>query len=888
MMKQNWYQITIEQVFSELQTSSDGLSEQEAALRLRQYGPNALPEVKPPSKWQVFINQFRSPLVYILLAVSFIVLFLGEYIDSAVIAFVLLFNAIVGTVQEGKANNTLAALKNFIQTKALVVRAGAETLILDQELVPGDIVILHEGNRIPADGRLIEVQGATVNEASLTGESTPVVKIAEPLSGSEGLPSLNPADQINMVFKGTNLVAGSARFIVTATGVGSEIGRLSQTVMNLETEIPLQKNIRYLSRLIVIGVLIVSLILLAIGVSQGIPFLEMVETVVALSVSLIPEGLPIVMTLILANGVWRMSQKKALVKKLGAVEALGHAKVIAVDKTGTITRNELIVTQLYVGGKTFHIKGRGYEPSGEVTYQDRVVVPGDSAELLLAGKMAVFAQAELVVDPEKKIWIVNGDPTEAAMLVFAEKLGFEKDAMQAQHKIIQELPFDYRRKYRAVVFEDNGRHTVVVTGAPEAVAQLSGRDHGEFEEAMKQMAEQGLRLIAFGFTQVDGVVDPDKMPKLQFGGLYGLQDTLHQEVPAAVADVQSAGMKVVMITGDWPDTAKAIAKSAGIYKPGDEILTGTDLAEFSDNELIAKLPVTSVFARITPENKLRIVKGYQQLGLVTAMTGDGVNDVPPLVAADLGIAMGRTGTEVTKESADIVLLDDNFATIAAAVEEGRNIYKTIRRAILYLASTSMGELFTIVGALLLSWPLPVAAVQILWLNFITDGFLTIAFAAEPKEGNLLREPYRKPSKYIIDSVVITRMIPMGLIMAFGTLWLFSFYKDGDIVQANTIALTLLAVFQWYNAFNCRSERRSAFRSLFTNHWLWVAIAVVVSLQIAAVSWGPLQQVLGTTNLTISEWLMVLGLGASILLWEEVAKVLRRLLAYWQGDQNNGT
>lgn len=882
-MKQNWYQITTQQVFTELQTSPDGLSEKEAALRLRQNGRNALPEAELPSTFRIFINQFKSPLVYILVIVSIIVAVMGDIADSIVISLVLLFNAVIGTVQEGRANNTLAALKNFIQTKALVIREGQEVIIPDDILVPGDIVVLHEGDRIPADGRLIEVTAATVDEASLTGESTPVTKIVEPIPGQAGLPKLNPADQLNMVFKGTALVAGSARFVVTATGTNTQIGQLSTKVMGLDTEIPLQKNIRYLSRLVVISVGLFSLGLVALGLWVNVPLFVMVKTSVALAVSLIPSGLPIVMTLILANGVWRMSQRKALVKKLAAVEALGHANVIAVDKTGTITRNQLVVTRVFVAGKMFEVTGRGYEPEGSTIYRGQKVIPENTAELLLAAKFAAFASAELIYNPESKVWLVSGDPTEAAMLVLAEKLGLGKDSMLAKHKLIQEIPFDYRRKYRAIVFEDNGKHTLAVVGAPEAVAQLSGRDHKDFDQSMQEMAGQGLRIIAFGFAEVSGVVDPEKMPTLHFGGLYGMQDTLHREVPQAVADVKSAGIKVVMITGDWPETAKAIAKQAGIYEEGDKVLTGQDLASLSDNELKAQLSGVSVFARITPENKLRIVQGYQDLGRVTAMTGDGVNDVPSLVAADLGIAMGRTGTEVTKESADIILLDDNFSTIASAVEEGRNIYKTIKRAILYLTSTSFGELFTIVGALLLAWPLPVTAVQILWLNLVTDGFLTVAFAAEPKEGNLLREPFRKPSRYMIDFATLVRMLPMALIMAVAALWLFDSYKDGDLLKAQSMALTVLAIFQWYNAFNCRSETRSVFQRPFSNLWLWAAIGAVAVLQWLAVTWGPLQKILGTVDLSLNEWLITLAVASSILIWEELVKVVRRLIKYWQRD-----
>ena len=882
-MKQNWYQKTIDEVLEAHGTTINGLSEQEASLRLKRDGVNALPEAKQPSLVQVFISQFKSPLVYILLIVSVIVLLLGDIADSIVISIVLLFNAVIGTVQEGRANNTLAALKNFIQTQALVVRDGKETVISDKELVVGDIVVLHEGGRIPADGRLIEVVGATVDEASLTGESNAVAKTIDPITEQKGLSTLNPADQLNMVFKGTSIVSGNANFVVTATGVNTQIGQLSVKVMGLDTEIPLQKNVRYLSRIIVIAVTIFCVGFVGWGLWLGLELLVMVKTSVALAVSLIPSGLPIIMTLILANGVWRMSQRKALVKKLAAVEALGHANVIAVDKTGTITRNQLVVKKVFVAGKTFEISGRGYEPKGEASYHGKVVAPDHTAELLLAAKFAAFASAELIFDPKTKAWIVQGDPTEAAMLVLAEKLGFGKKAILVNHRLIQEIPFDYRTKYRAVVFEENGKHTLAVIGAPEAVASLAGRDHNEFEHAMTEMAGEGLRIIAFGFATVEGAVDPEKIPKLHFGGLYGMQDTLHREVPGAVADVKSAGMKVVMITGDWPETAKAIARQAGIFEEGDQVLTGADMEKLSKNELLGVLPTTSVFARITPDNKLRIVQGYQELGKVTAMTGDGVNDVPSLVAADLGIAMGKTGTEVTKESADIILLDDNFSTIAAAVEEGRNIYKTIKRAILYLTSTSFGELFTIVGALLLAWPLPVTAVQILWLNLVTDGFLTIAFAAEPKEGNLLREPYRKPAKYMIDRFMVLRMIPLALIMAIGTLWLFDFYRDGDIAKAQTISLTVLAIYQWYNAFNCRSETRSAFSQAFTNKWLWAAIAAVALLQWAAVHWGPMQKILGTVDLTLNEWLITLAAASSILIWEELVKVLRRLVLYWQRD-----
>lgn len=880
-MKQNWYQKTIEQAFEELNSSSDGLSEKEAQIRLRHYGPNALPEAQLDSSLKIFLRQFTSPLVYILVIVAIIVLVLGEYLDAAVIGFVVLFNAILGTVQEGKAQNTLAALKQFVSTQTLVKRGGQEFLVPDEELVPGDLVVLREGDKIPADGRLVKVVGSTVDEASLTGESTPVVKITESLPE----PALNPADQLNMVFKGTSLVAGSAEMVVTQTGEHTQIGQLSLTIAKVDQEIPLQKNIRYLSRLIVAVVGVICVALLGIGLLRGLPVVEMVVITVSLAVSIIPEGLPVVITLILAQGMWRMSQRKALIKKLGAVEALGQTNLIAVDKTGTITRNELVVRKLVVKGKTFEVTGSGYEPTGEVLYQKQVISPGDFPELALAGKFTAFSDAELIYDRQKQAWLISGDPTEAAMLVLAEKLGFNQDDMKSRYPVVGELRFDYKRKYRGFAFKDGQNITLVIVGAPEVILGLSDKSESEIKNTVQKLSEEGLRVIAFAFAKLEtsSLVDFEKLPALTYGGLFGLQDTMHREVPAAVADVQAAGIGTVMITGDFPETAKAIAKSAGIYKDGQIVLTGKELNNLSTQQLEQILPQATVFARVTPEDKMKIVKSYQAQGLIVAMTGDGVNDVPPVVAADLGIAMGKIGTDVTKESADIVLLDDNFSTIAAAVEEGRNIYLTIKRALLYLFSTSLGELLVIVGALVLSWPLPVTAVQILWLNFVTDGFITVAFAVEPKEGNLLRLPYRKPTKFIIDWLTVQRLVPMAIIMAVGTLAAFYFYKDGDMVKANTFAVTVLAAYQWFNAFNARSETRSAFKNLFSNRWLIAAVSFVVLAHVAVVHTDLGQKFLGTTMLTAKEWLAAVAIASSVLWYEEIAKFIKYVRNSYRKD-----
>ncbi len=868
-MKQKWSEQTTEQVLAEFNTSTDGLTNVAVISAQKQYGQNKLPEQKTDSIFLIFLRQFTSPLVYILLAVSILVFILGEWTDACVIAAVLLLNAVIGAIQEGRAQNTLAALKKFVRTSALVRRNGVETIIPDEDVVPGDIVLLREGDKIPADGRVLISNTLTVDEASLTGESEPVAKFIEPDSSKQPK---------NMLFKGTHAVSGRGEMIVTAIGLETEIGKISATVAKEgETEIPLQRNIRALSKIIMLIVLVVSAVLFLIGILMGTSVLEMVKTVVSLAVSVIPEGLPIVLTLVLANGVWRMTKRKALVKKLAAVEALGQTDIIAVDKTGTITKNELVVECVVVKGKTFFVQGTGYQPKGDILLGHTAVSPLDIPELVLAGKIASFASSELLFDPEKQDWQVTGDPTEGALLVLAEKIGFKPDDMRLRHPVMQDIPFDYQLKFHGAVYKDpasSSGQTLCVVGAPETIAKLSGVTETEVHDKISSLVNDGLRVVAFAFAEVNSVVVPTELPRLTFGGLYAMRDALHPEVPSAVQAVQAGGIKVIMITGDHKLTAAAIAKQANILRDGDTVLTGEQLDAMNPAEFTEALQTVTVFARVTPFHKLRIVQALKVQGKIVAMTGDGVNDVPPLVAADLGVAMGVSGTEVTKEAADIVLLDDNFTTIAAAVEEGRGIYRTIERALLYLFSTGMGELFTIAAAIFIGWPLPVVAVQILWLNFVTDGFLTIAFAMEPNTEKLQLGKF-KTSKYLINGKILTRMILMGSIMMVLTLVLFYYYKDGEYIKATTIALTELAVLQWINAWNCRSEKTSAFRNLLSNPYLILATACVIGFQLLAVYNPFFQKFLKTVPLDSGEWLLIVLMALPLLLIEELRKIFVR-------------
>lgn len=886
-MQLTWHTKTIPSIFVELRSNEHGLEKEEAMRRLQVYGPNTLPMAKIDGIPVIFLRQFRSPLIYILLVASSIIFAMGEVVDGSIILAVLLFNAIVGTMQEGKAQNTLLALKKFVETRATVLREGKELIIPDNEVIPGDIIILQEGERVPADARVITATNLKIDEAALTGESKPANKIADTLRVDDA----PIADQKNIIFKGTHIVAGNGRAIVVATGIETVIGKISKKIATIETEIPLRTNIRHLSRLIVLTVASISTLLFLLGIVSGKSVKEMFTTVVSLSVSIIPEGLPIVMTLVLATGVWRMSKQNVLVKKLQAVEALGQARVIAVDKTGTITKNEMVIQRVYIDGKFFDIGGIGYEPKGDIRLNGILIDSVNHPELLFAGKIAAFcANARVMFSEEEKVWRVAGDPTEAAILVLAQKLGFHKDDIERESPPVGEIPFDYRLKYHAMTHRLGGKKFLTVVGAPEVILglsqniwrggksyPLSKEERSGLESIFLSMSHGGLRIVAFAETgDVPETLTPEEIKSLTFVGFFGMKDALRPEVVEAAQKAVSAGIRVVMITGDHTVTAQSIAKEAGIYKDGDIVLTGLDVENFSDAELFEKLGKASVFARVTPEHKLRIIEAYKARGEIVAMTGDGVNDAPSLVAADLGVAMGKIGTEVAKEASDMVLLDDNFGSIVSAVEEGRSIYKTIKKVILYLFSTSWGEVLTITGALLLGFPLPLLPAQIIWLNFVTDGFLDVALAMEPKEEGLLRGNFERPKKYLIDKLMVQRMLLMALPMAIGTLFLFKGYIETDLAKAWTMSLTTLAVFQWFNAWNCRHESKSIFQmNPFSNIFLAGATLIVIFLQLVVVYHPLMQKLLHTVPLELSEWLMSISIAASIVVIEEIRKFFYR-------------
>jgi Ca2+-transporting ATPase len=882
----NYYSKSANEVANNFSVNpASGLSSNQAISLISSVGQNKLPDGKVDGIFTIFLRQFYSPLIYILLVAGVIVFLLGEIVDGIVILAVLIFNALVGTFQEGKAQNTLLALRRFVETKANVIRDSRELIISDTEIVPGDLILLNEGEKVPADARLIISNGLKVNESSLTGESEPVSKMSDVVPGD----SVSVSDQGNMVFKGTNVVSGNGRAIVVVTGTNTVIGKIAVEIQNINTDMPLKKNIEDLSRKIIIIVIAISLFVFALGLFYGKGLLEMFKTVVSLAVSIIPEGLPVVVTLILATGVMRMGKKNALVKKLQAVEALGQANIIAVDKTGTITKNELSIKKIYTSGKIFEVTGSGYNPTGDILLDDKKVSVADHSDILnLASILALTSRARVLFSETDKNWKVVGDPTDAAMTVFSEKVGLVRNTLEEKFPVLSELPFDYRLKYHAVLNKDVGGNKLSVVGAPESilglttkirigdkVIELEKSVRAELESIFHKLSAVGLRVIACAekINLSLSEIRHQDIHGLCFAGFVAMEDTLRPEIFDSMNKARNADIRVVMITGDHRITAEALARQAGIFKDGDEILTGEEMDTMSIEEISRKLDSVRVFARVNPEHKLNLIKAFRAKGDIVAMTGDGVNDAPSLVAADLGVAMGVVGAEVSKEAADIVLLDDNFGTIVLAVEEGRNIYKTIKKVILYLFSTSLGEVLTLVAAIFLGLPLPLLAVQIIWLNFVTDGFLVLALALEKKDVGLLSGKFTGHDKKLVDRNMLIRMLVMALPMAIFTVYFFAEQYALDLVKAQTFALTLLAVFQWFNAINCHSDSDSVFKdNPLSNKYIVLALVTVAVLQALAV-YNPLfQAFLGTTALSITDWIIIFVTSLSIILAEEIRKL----------------
>lgn len=853
-------------------SSIHGLSSEDFKHQFAKFGPNTIPVTKPRSIFLIFLSQFRSPLIFILLGAGVFILSLREYTDSLLVFIVLIFNAIIGSFQEGKAQNTLLALRRFSQTKATVVRDGKELIIDDSRLVPDDIVILREGEKIPADITLIESVDLRVNEAALTGESVPVHK------------SVNGTDSTqSQLFKGTTIVGGFGTGRVVATGLNTRIGQISQEITGIEPDLPIKREITKISRIIIFLVVALSLVILLIGILRGFSLELMVRTIVSLGVSIIPEGLPVVLTLVLALGVWKMSKRNALIKNLQAVEVLGQATVIVVDKTGTITKNELSVTDIILDPKySLTVSGTGYDPNGQITSPSGKALPMQQLEIL--GLIAYSTASASVYLNDSGEYLVSGDPTEAALYILGQKidrqfsLEFEKNLNK-----IEEKPFDYVKKYHTAIVKYQNKHFLTVAGSPEKLFELcalSKKDTKDLMQSIQDLSGRGLRTVALAYA--DGTKSiPENLPKLNFCALVGMQDNLQENVNESVYAVKNAGIRVIMATGDHVETAKSIAREAGIFVEGDTVLTGADMAKMDDTRLKKEIQTCTVFARVTPEDKIRIINTLKSQGHIVAMTGDGVNDAPSLTAANLGIAMGKIGTEVAKEASSIILLDDNFSSIVAAIEEGRVIFQKIKNILVYLFSTGAGEVLVILVAISLGFGVPLKPSQIIWMNFVTDVFIVLALAFENRERSLLTQKWSKTQHSMLDRTMLIRVLIMGAVITLGSLILYYPYRIVDPVKASTITLTVLAVFQWVNAFNVRSETSSVLRSgIYSMRYLLLAVVLVSVLQAFAIYHPFFQSVLGTTALSAGEIVVIVAMSSSVIFVEE----LRKYFYHWRKNK----
>lgn len=862
-----------------LQTRETGLTAHEVAERTKRFGYNELPAPTPKPRWRVFVEQFASPLIYLLLAAVVVLTVRGDTADAAIVFTVLVVNALIGTLQEGRAQQALAALNRFSFGTAVVTRDGEDQDISERELVPGDIVHLKEGQRVPADIQLLHAHGLGISEAILTGESEPVRKHSEPLHTG-----LHPDDtpifqQVNVAFKGTFVSTGSGTGVVIGTGLNTELGAISKELNQEPPEIPLHRNVRALSHQIILAALGLGTALILYGLALGQPLDVLFATAVSLTVSIVPEGLPIVLTYVLATGVARMSKRNVLVKKLQSVEALGQAHVIAVDKTGTITRNQLAVHHIWCAGKHYQVEADGFEPQGTVSHGGTVLAQVPEALERAARAAALTATAGLHKDDNDQ-WYVAGEPTEAALAVAAGKLGVVREELEEVYELLEDTGFDYAAKLRLVLHKVRGAYLVSVAGAPEAVLArtgLSQEEKGALLAIQEEMAAEGLRVVAVGHERFTERPDLKAKHHFKLDALFGMQDSLQPGLKAAVTAVQRAGIRVVMITGDHAGTAEAIARQAGIFHDGDLVLTGQQLEALSEGELIGMVGKLTVCARVTPEHKLRIVQAFQAAGHTIAMTGDGVNDAPSLVAADLGIAMGGRGTDVAKEAADLVLLDDNFTSIVAAVEEGRGIYQSIQRVVTYLFAGSASQVLLLLFSLLLLLPIPLLPSQIIWLNFVTDSFMVLALAAERRSENLLEPGYVHP-RGILTVPLATRALAMALPMSLAAFVAYvSYVRGSDQLLASTMALTALAASHWVGAWSARTEGSVFAAGLTSNRFLVGMTVLAVSCQLLVIYTPFLQTVFHTRPLGTAEWALVLGGALATLAVEEVRKLCSRHL-----------
>jgi Ca2+-transporting ATPase len=911
------WQFTPDKLAIFLETDSErGLAGQEVERRRTEFGPNELPEASPPSLVKLFLSQFTSVIVWVLIGAAVISGLLGDWLDSAAILAIVFLNGLLGFVQEFRAERSLAALRKMSVATARVIRDGVLRSIPARELVSGDLILLEAGDRIPADARLIYAANFQAQEASLTGESTPVQKAATALDR----PDMPLADRTNMAFMGTIAVSGKARALVVATALRTELGRIAAMIQKESeaerAETPLQRRLEQFGYTLLWLALAVVAVVFALGYLRGEPLVAMFMTSVSLAVAAVPEGLPTVVTITLALGVTRMVKRHALIRKLPAVETLGSATVICTDKTGTLTKNEMTVTKLFVGAAAFDVTGEGYQPVGEIlavdgqwsTVNRNAAIPEHSLPLtpdpsrLPPGLRELLTAAVLcngaTLREENGTWQVIGDPTEGALLVAAAKVALTKEGLEDRASFEAEIPFDAERKMMTVIRRTAEGSMAYVKGAPDVllprcthrltldglIEPLSDQQQQIMLDTNASLAQQTLRVLAVAHRRLDthGMnLSTDAVEKdLVFLGLFAMRDPLRPEAVEAVRLCREAGIKTVMITGDHKETAIAIARDLGLHDGDGSALSGHEMNNLTEEQLAQRVERIAVYARVSAEHKLRIIQAWKRQGAIVAMTGDGVNDAPAIKAADIGIAMGISGTDVTKEAADMVVTDDNFASIAAAVEEGRGVFDNIRKTVHFLLSCNLSEVLVMLFAALLGLPLPLLPIQILWMNLVTDGIPALALAVDPKAPDLMKRPPRRPEARLLDGGRLLAIGGEGLMLGLIALGAFSYSLYGlhqELDQARTVAFTVMVVAQLVHVFNCRSERLSLFQlGVGTNRALVWAFLLSLVVQVAVLTVPAVAPIFKVTPLSIEDWVLMGATGLLPFVVMESIKLLRRL------------
>ena len=882
-----WHALDRAQVEAALGTSARGLARAEVAARRGRYGANQLDDLPGSRAWAILLHQLASPLIYILLLAALVTLLLRAYADAIVMAGVLVLNAAIGFAQERKAEMSVRALMRLVAPRARVIREGREWDVESRDLVPGDLVLLESGGRVPADLRLVASTGLLVDESLFSGESAPVAKVAERL----GRDDLVVGDRTNMAYAGTVVASGRAHGYVVATGGATELGVIARHVRTEErAATPLQHRMTRLARLVTIVIAVSAAAVFAVGVVRGERLAYMFTVAVALAVSAIPEELPVAFTITLALGVRRMARRNAIIRRLPAVETLGSTTVIGSDKTGTLTENRMTVRRVWAGGRTFAVTPDGARGARAVLGDGRAVTPADDRPLhltLLAGVLA----SEADISPAGEGYETRGDPTETALLIAAARLGLEPAAARARYPVHAEIPFEPERRYSASLRLYEGQRVLFVKGAPERVLamcarQLTGDGPDSLDEAAvlaaaQTFASDGLRVLgmACGESPASPPGGPAEEPAgLTFLGLQGSMDPPRPGAREAIAACQQSGIRVVMITGDHAGTGRAIGVQLGLAGDETAVLTGADLDAMDDAALRARVRDVAIYARVSPEHKLRVVRALQARGEVVAVTGDGVNDAPALKAAEIGVAMGRSGTDVAREASDMVLADDHLASIHAAVVEGRITFDNLRKVTVFLLSTGAAEVLAILVTLVVQWPLPFLPAQILWLNLVTEGLQDLALAFEPGEPGVAERPPRRKDEGIVSGLLWERTALAGLVMAAGTLLMFRWELEtsGHLGRAQTVALTTMVLFQVFHTGNCRSDRHSVLTlSPWSNTFLFVATAAAVLVHVAALYLPPTQLLLRLEPLDPGTWIRMAVVASSIVVAIEAHKLLRR-------------